>query len=64
MEVISKTFAGTTRAGRCGCVCRSTDNTHDSIYNSGYHYAGWNANCRVGNTVNDNTNWSNAINHD
>ena len=52
MEVISKTFAGTTRAGRCGCVCRSTDNTHDSIYNSGYPYAGCNANCRVGNTVN------------
>ena len=38
MEVISKTFAGVARAGRCGCVCRSTDNTHDGIYNTGYTY--------------------------
>ena len=64
MEVISKTFAGVVRAGRCGCVCRSTDNTHDGIYNTGYTYAGCNANCRAGNTENNNTNWSNAINHD
>lgn len=63
MEVINKTFAGTARAGRCGCVCRTTDNSYTGAANEGYENFGCHATCRVGNTANDNTNWNDAINH-
>lgn len=63
MEVINKTFAGTTRAGRCGCVCRSSDNSYSTTYNTGYASYGCHATCYSGNTANYNTNWSDAVNH-
>ncbi len=61
MEVISKPFAGTTRSGRCGCRCVTTD-SYAYAMNTGYAYYGCDATCYSGDDTGRNSNWNIAVN--
>lgn len=63
MEVINKTFAGTTRAGRCSCVCRSSDTSFGGAYNEGYTSYGCGASCNSDVTYNYEVNWNRAVSY-
>mgnify|MGYP000151097658 CR=1 FL=1 len=60
MEVINKTFAGSPRTVRCGCIC-AANVPRAAVFDEGFTYAGCASVCKAGDASIYNNNWTSAV---